>query len=354
MARLGTPSCCERTSVIGLDLFPWTGSNSIVLEEERKISMDTSERPNELDVTRRVKTTDPGAVKQEVDRIFLELYANATTGVLDRAFVDFNRLYRGEYPGYLACNTPYHDTQHVLDVTLAMARLIDGYERSRVSTEPLGRKLFQLGVVTALFHDCGYIRKVEEGSERSGAEFTLIHVSRGASFLRQYLPLIGMSDEAEIAADLIHFTGYERPVSSIRVPGLTYRLLGNLLGSADIIAQMADRCYLEKCRDRLYPEFVAGGITSKQHPSGEVEVLFASAEDLLHKTPRFYQGASHRLEHDLSASYNYAERHFGGQNLYMENVEKNIRFAELIRDEADSSRLKRRPPETLSKTEAEG
>ena len=36
--------------------------------------------------------------------------------------------------------------------------------------------------------------------------------------------------------------------------------LGHLLGTADMIAQMADRCYLEKCRDRLYPEFVLGGV----------------------------------------------------------------------------------------------
>jgi hypothetical protein len=41
-----------------------------------------------------------------------------------------------------------------------------------------------------------------------------------------------------------------------------FRRLGNMLGTADIIAQMADRCYLEKCRDRLFPEFVAGGLAS--------------------------------------------------------------------------------------------
>ena len=36
--------------------------------------------------------------------------------------------------------------------------------------------------------------------------------------------------------------------------------VGHLLGTADMIAQMADRCYLEKCRDRLYAEFVLGGV----------------------------------------------------------------------------------------------
>jgi hypothetical protein len=303
---------------------------------------------NDHDVTDRVKTTDDRAVNQEIDRIFLDLYPQASTATLDRAFADMARLYRGEYPGYLCCDTAYHDIQHVLDVTLAMARLIDGYESSRVRSEPLGRELFQLGVITALFHDSGYIRSTGEAERANGAEFTRIHVSRGALFLRDYLPRIGLGDQAAIAAELIHFTGYERPIASIPVPGLIYRLLGNLLGSADIIAQMSDRCYLEKCRDRLYPEFVAGGLTKKHLDDGAVEVVFSSGEDLLIKTPDFYQSASRRLQQELGGGFAYAAQHFGGQNLYMEGVQKNIRFAQSLHEESDAGMLKRIPPDTLT------
>ncbi len=305
---------------------------------------------NDRDVADRVRTTDPAEVNREIDRIFLELYPHCTTQALDRAFVDASHMYEGKLPGYLACDTPYHDVQHVLDVTLAMARLVDGYERSRVRAEPLGEELFQVGVITALFHDCGYIRTAEEATRANGAEFTVVHVSRGASFLKDYLPAIGMAEQASFAADLIHFTGYERPVHTISVPSLRHRLLGNLLGSADIIAQMSDRCYLEKCVDRLYPEFVAGGIARKKKPNGEEEVIFASARDLLHKTPGFYAGANKRLQNDLAGGLNYAEHHFGGQNLYLESLEKNIRFAHTLREQGDTSVLKRKPPETLPKT----
>ena len=304
---------------------------------------------NDRDVADQVTTTDPAEVNREIDRIFLELYPRADTAALDRAFRDVSRMYEGELPGYLSCDTPYHDIQHVLDVTLAMARLIDGYERSRVGAASLGEELFRVGVITALFHDCGYIRKAEESARNNGAEFTIVHVSRGARFLKEYLPGIGLGPQAGFAADLIHFTGYERPVTTIDVPSLRHRLLGNLLGSADIIAQMSDRCYLEKCRDRLYPEFVAGGIARKNLPNGDVEVVFASGDDLLMKTPGFYAGASRRLEKDLDSGLKYAEPHFGGQNLYIEGVQKNIRFAERVRDEG-ASLLKRRPPETLPKT----
>ena len=216
-----------------------------------------------------------------------------------------------------------------------------------MGTDPLGKNLFQLGIITALFHDVGYIRRESEMQTKNGAEYTLIHVSRGAEFLKDYLPRLGMAEMADIAAELIHFTGYERPVKTLRVPSLRYRLLGNFLGSADIIAQMADRCYLEKCRDRLYPEFVTGGLATKKDADGNVEVIFSSGEDLLKKTPAFYAGATRRLKEDLGNGLEYAGTHFGGQNLYVEGVEKNMRFAAMVRDEEDFSLLKRAPPDTL-------
>src|SRR5208282_1094544 len=215
---------------------------------------------NHFDVSDTVDVTVPAAVNAEVARIFIELYPSHSITKIDRAFRDFDALYRGKFPGFHGCDTPYHNIQHVLDVTLAMARLTDGYERAGIGADRLESQHFGLGIVTALFHDCGYIREKSDTEHSNGAEMTLTHVSRGASFLKAYLPTIGMPEMADIAATLIHFTGYEIPVAQITVPSLLYKLLGSLLGSADIIAQMSDRCYLEKCRDRLYPEFVAGGI----------------------------------------------------------------------------------------------
>lgn len=306
-------------------------------------------RSNEYDVSLQINTTDPQAVNDEVNRIFLDLYSNAPTDKLDLAFRDVARLYRGDYPGYRSCDTAYHDIKHVLDVTLAMARLLNGYERDRIGTECFGAPLFRLGVIIALFHDIGYLRKRSDTRHKNGAEYTLTHVSRGSQFLKQYLPKIGMAKMADIAAELIHFTGYERPANKINVPSPIYRLLGNMLGSADIIAQMADRCYLEKCRDRLYPEFVAGGIAVRRTPHGEKEVVFASGDDLVMKTPRFFDGASKRLNEELGSCYAYAEQYFGGQNLYLEELYKNVRFAQTICKGGNTDALNRTPPQTLTR-----
>jgi hypothetical protein len=310
------------------------------------------ERRNDYDVTNRINTTDPEAVSEEVCSIYQDLYQLGTPRNLNQAFTDLARLYRGEKPGYYECDTDYHDIQHVLDVTLGMARLMHGCVRA-TSTETITERLFRFGIVTALYHDCGYIRHRKDTKHANGAEYTSVHVSRGARFLEDYLPRIGMADLAQAAARTVHFTGYEIPVDKIRVPGPEFRLIGNLLGSADILAQMADRCYLEKCYDRLYPEFVRGGIARKRHKDGREEIIFASAADLIFKTPRFYQGATKRLKQDLGGCYNYITEHFGGQNLYFEELEKNINHARSIAVEGDISLLRRRPPKLTEGAELE-
>lgn len=302
-----------------------------------------SERRNAYDVTNSVDTTDPGKVAETVRDIYQELYQKDAPSNLEQAFTDLGLLYDGKYPGFHECETDYHNLQHVLDVTLAMARLLHGCVRS-TGGDTIDERLFRFGVITALFHDCGYIRHRKDTKHVNGAEYTRIHVSRGGRFLEEYMPMIGMADLADAAARTIHFTGYEIPVDRIKVPGPEFRLIGNLLGSADILAQMADRCYLEKCYDRLYPEFVWGGIARTRRPDGSEEVTFASAADLIFKTPVFYQSANRRLRHDLAGCYVYVEKHFGGQNIYFDEVEKNIAHARAIAAEGDISMLRRRPP----------
>ncbi len=304
------------------------------------------QRRNEFDVSNRVNTTDPASVRREVVRIFGRLHGGPAAPAVESAIAHVTALYRGEHPDYLPCDTAYHDLQHVLDVALAMARLLDGYERSRGEAPALGPRLFQLGVTCALFHDAGYLRRRGDRRHRRGAEYTRVHVSRGARMLRDFLPGVGLGEYAAVAGPILHFTGYERPVGSIRLPSPAFRLLGSLLGSADIIAQMSDRCYLEKCHERLYPEFVDGGIARRVTGAGE-ETVFASADDLIRKTPGFFTTASRRLDHELGGAYQYAREHFGGANLYMEAVRRNIRFAEELRS-SPSVVLRRVPPVTLN------
>jgi hypothetical protein len=303
-----------------------------------------TERRSEYDVTNRVDTTDPTAVGLEISRLFAQLYPRARCEVLSPAFADITRLYRGEYPGYHACDTAYHNLQHTLDVALAMARLMDGYERAAEPHEPLGPRLFAFGLICALFHDVGYLRRLNDTRHRNGAEYTLCHVSRGGRFLEHYLAEQGMGEVAVAAVPVLHFTGYEIPVRDIAVPAPIFRVIGNMLGSADILAQMSDRCYLEKCRDRLYPEFVAGGLAHGGSGTPPANAKFTSAEDLLRKTPQFYEVAYQRLTELLDSAYRYARNHFEGEDPYFAEVIKNIEHARRIAQQGDVVRMLRRQP----------
>jgi len=187
-----------------------------------------------------------------------------------------------------------------------------------------------LGVVLALFHDVGYLRRPSDEAHINGAEFTRSHVSRGAEFLRDYLPQIGLARVGADGGRADSFTGYERPFEQIVTHDARDSTLGHLLGTADMIAQMADRCYLEKCRDRLYPEFVLGGVALSTR-RGATEVRYASGLDLLRQTPVFVaETRTRRLDGEFGAAYRHLELLFDGHNPYMEAIERNVHYLEQV------------------------
>ena len=302
-------------------------------------------RHSEYDVTNSVQVSDSQAVCDAVCDIFHSCYLHADDSLIKRAFEDFNNLFDGHFKNYHSCDTFYHDKQHTLDMTLALARLIDGHERRSDSHHTLGAQNTSLAIITALFHDSGYIRKLHDQKHHNGAEYTRIHVSRSASFLRDYLNMIGLGQYAEIAANMVHYTGYEVAPENITLPHEKFHLLGYMIGTADLIAQMSDRCYLEKCRDRLYPEFLLGGLTEAVLEDGKKQVIFSSAEDLLLKTPLFYQhDVENRLKNVFQNVYRYAEAHFGGDNLYLAALNQNMKYIKQLIAEDRISELKRMPP----------
>jgi hypothetical protein len=300
-------------------------------------------RRNEFDVTDTIRVTDPDAVGTEVARVYHTLYQDADPDTLARPFRDLTRLYAGDDERYHPSDTPYHDLQHVLDVTLAMARLMAGRERAGRG-EPLGERLFRFGVIVALFHDVGYLRHRKDSRHQHGAEYTLTHVGRSAVFLKDYLPRLGLADLAPAATRVVHYTGYEVQIDRIRVPSPVFHELGCLLGTADIRAQMADRCYLEKCYDRLYPEFVLGGVARRQLPRGREEIVFASAADLISKTPQFHENASRRLGMELGGVDAHFRDFFAGDDPYLDIIEKHVAYARRLTYDRDMAGLRRRPP----------
>jgi hypothetical protein len=309
------------------------------------IEDELQDRRNDYDVTNTVQVSSAPQVRAAVGDLFGGLYPNSSFDSVWLAFHDFERVFSGLDPNYYPVDTTYHDMQHTLDMTLALSRLIAGHEMSVESGDRLGPDRAELAIVSALFHDVGYLRhKERDAAAVNGAEFTRVHVSRSGQYLESYLPRIGLERFAPVVSRIVHFTGYELNVDQIELEEPKDSVVGHLLGTADLVAQLADRCYLEKCRDRLYPEFVLGGIAiDDRQPS---KVLYRSAEDLLGKTLSFYQTSARlRLENNFNRVYRYFEAFFErGQSPYIRFIRKNLTFLNTIIQNGDWNRLRRHPP----------
>lgn len=305
----------------------------------------SQDRRNDYDVTNTVQVSNPAAVRDAVQELYAETFPGMSFDKLWLAFYDFARLFTGRYPGYKGCDTTYHDMQHTLDMTLALARLVTGYERSVEPSDRLGPARAQMAIITSLFHDSGYIRHESRDRDFSnGAEFTLYHVSRSADFLRRYLPELGLAKDVGVSSMIVHFTGYELNLDHIELEDPRDIICGHLIGTADLIAQMADRCYLEKCRDRLYSEFVVGGVAVENAKPGEYMVRYTSGEDLLKKTPTFYQQVMRdRLNSKFNRVYRYIEVLYEGRNPYIEAIRSNITHLVRVLKSGDWSLLRREP-----------
>ena len=305
-----------------------------------------SVRRSDFDVTNTVQVSSPDAVLTAIKTLFRPTWPTLSFEPLDAAFQHFERLFAGDVPGYLGVDTVYHDRQHTLDITLALARLLVGYEKQQQDERTrLGGDRAVLGLITGLFHDVGYLRRLDDREINNGAEFTRTHVSRGARFLEEYLPAIGLAATIPVATEIIHFTGYEVPFAQIKVTDPLDIKVGHLLGTADMIAQMADRCYLEKCRDRLYAEFVLGGVALPVAANGGRQVKYASGLDLLRQTPDFVaEVRAKRLDGEFAAAYRNLEVLYNGRNPYIEAIDRNVDYLRQILRSENWRLLRRNPP----------
>ncbi|WP_295680268.1 hypothetical protein [uncultured Nevskia sp.] len=286
-----------------------------------------SRRRNHYDVTNQICIADPHEVRDEVSRLLAAHDPLLDDGVLDAAFLTFTRLHAGALPGYAAADTLYHDAQHSLDCALGTARLIDGHERGVPAAERIGPRRALLGVLIALFHDSGYVRRRGDRAS-NGAAYTLSHVQRSAEFLQRFLPSFGFEQEAALAGRIVHFTGYEMPLDDIAVSDPRDRALGFMIASADLLVQTADRCYLEKCRDFLYPEFEVAGLAGPRQVGGP-EPLYADRDTLMRGTPEFNARLwQDRLDGYFGGIHRHLGTHFegryGGRNPYRDCIDANL------------------------------
>jgi len=278
--------------------------------------------------------SDPGTVWNKASHLLARINPSYDTSLVQTIFYDIMSLFRGDYPGYSAIRTLYHDKPHTLDVFLCAVRLMHGVN---LSGNHLTHDEMTLVMVAALMHDVGY-SQLEGETGGTGAQYTKTHVLRSIAFMKRYF------SEKELPVSFV--TALE-PMLSATDPALSFyaiifpsertRMLAQIVATADLVGQMADRTYLEKLLF-LYLEF-------KEANFGNYQNMY----DLLCQTKAFYGSTLQKLDGALGAKYIYLSRHFKDvmnveNNYYLESIEKNMGYLSQVisREEAEyMSMLKR-------------
>jgi len=280
------------------------------------------------DVSASINLMDSHEVQNEVRQILRQRFSGEDLNIIDEAFDHFRSCYAGNHPSYYQVETRYHDVQHVMDVSLAMLRLIEGYFM-RQESKLLTFEQVLVALIVALFHDSGYLRDRSDHARKHGAEHTSQHVSRSGVFIKDFLLDTTLEKYTDIAVILVQFTGIEKSIENLQFheshsENQQWLMLGYMVGTADLIAQMSDRNYAQRCQTYLYEELFIAGLTEITQENGESKVLYANGKELLIKTPDFIkETVETRLKKSFHSVFEYAAVYFGGRNLYLEGIENN-------------------------------
>jgi hypothetical protein len=276
--------------------------------------------PTSAEINNLFANSDSGTVWTKAVATLSRINPVYDTSLIKTVFDDVMRLFRGDYPGYSSIKTLYHDKPHTLDVFICAVRLMHGVN---ISGNRLTDRELTLIMMAALMHDIGYSQlDGEEGG--TGAQYTQTHVRRGIAFMKRYV------DEHQLPPD---FAAALEPMMSGTDPALKFpeidfsdertRLLGQIVATADLTGQMADRTYLEKLLF-LYLEFKEANFGNYQ-----------STYDLLRQTKSFYGATKEKLNGAFGGMYANLSFHFKEMmgvenNYYLESIEKNIAYLEKV------------------------
>ncbi len=171
----------------------------------------------------------------------------------------------------------YHDVEHTCLVTLCGQEIFCGKKIVEGNLNAIDWLHF---TISLLFHDIGYVKnilsddnnnaqKINNNGEhvvlksiQTDASLTPYHVERGKMYImqRNWHDCI----DKNILADLISFTQFPHPDRGAPEgeEEEKFYALANLVGSADLIGQLADPMYDEKI-PRLFYEFKESGTSEK-------------------------------------------------------------------------------------------
>jgi hypothetical protein len=202
--------------------------------------------------------------------------------------------------------------------------IIDGWNKSRNSPK-ISKKFFDLGIISVLLHDTGYI-KTDSDKAGTGGKYTFRHIQRSIDFADYYLRQIGFDqDNISSVENAIKCTGVSFSPETINFKSEEERIIGYALGTADLLGQMSSPDYLEKL-PLLFKEFEEAYCFEGMEKLLDMGVrLFNNSDELVKDTQYFFEEIAMNRFLKMGSMYKYLTYHFGtSNNPYIDAIKKNI------------------------------
>ncbi len=240
-------------------------------------------------------------------------------------FSDVAGLYDGRWSSHEACAVTYHNFSHALDVCLASARMLSGWNRTE-SAQTLDENHFLLGMAASLFHDAGYIKNKGDHAG-SGGKFTLVHVERSMEIAWEYLTRKQWSsEEVETVCRMISITDYTKlsDLASL-FTDVRIKAMAQMVATADLVAQMADTDYVQRIDD-LFAEFKeVYEFENCEALAKKGTKVYKTVQEIKDGTIDFYEHFVVPTLTKLGRMDRYLTNFFGdGRNPYQENIAANL------------------------------
>ncbi len=264
------------------------------------------------------KTPDP---KDEISEIITEIAPSIPQDILNKVHTDVSAFFSNSSTQKQKDSHKYHNLRHTYSVALATARLFHGLHQEQ--REFSGQLILQ-GMIAAYFHDLGMLH--QQTNILSEQLSSIYHEDHSVALLASYLDEHDYhSLSLENCSKMIHCTRLDWSQEKEPIKDKNLLVCGQIVATADILAQMADRYYLESL-PLLFEE---------QEKSGRQE--HDSALALLQDTTDFHVNIiKRRLKITLGDLAPAMQTHFKSRwqidrNLYLEKISLNLKYLQNIK-----------------------
>jgi hypothetical protein len=267
------------------------------------------------------------ATSELVHHALREAFGETKASLSNRLITFAFDLYHGKNPDFQPCDTAFHDFDHTMQATAAVADLLAAHGKTPIIAR-LNLRDWELSLAAAILHDTGYLKRRNDAAIGSGAKYSAIHVGRSCFHAWDLLPPFGFTrDEIRQIQNAICATAISVSMEEIPFRDPREWLIGAIVATGDMLGQMAAEDYPERLAG-LYLEFREATVYSRLQKASFA--IHKNLLDLLEGTEKFYTGyVTRMLAEEWKSIYRILDDP-DGKNRYIDQIRRNISRVNLM------------------------